>query len=369
MIPLAKKAKPADIAELRKATAHFAKRKKAVEQGGRERPGSPRDPRQFAIGWQLVSPNFESPTARTDATLSRIGAGEGAVLVLFGGRDAASLAPPVLHLFDPREGTWSSPAQLNMELSGEPPSARAGHTAGNFGRHLVLVYGGKTASGLSDEVSALVHHRPEIGTFSKLSWCAIETDGDATPGARAYHAVAEMAESLMLFGGEVRMRMEEVDELGKKAKREALPLLPPLHTRTEASLVTSTSTPTLRLFSSLLGSSTIPPTSGRLSPSASRALAKAVVARCSSFPSIAACSSIHEFLYRSVSAAMLFCVSDFFLRFVERAPSTELVNSGIAVVASSILACTICTPSQSRSLSACKPSSSTAIQALRMRGQ
>ena len=158
---------------------HFAKRKKAVEQGGRERPGSPRDPRQFAIGWQLVSPNFESPTARTDATLSRIGAGEGAVLVLFGGRDAASLAPPVLHLFDPREGTWSSPAQLNMELSGEPPSARAGHTAGNFGRHLVLVYGGKTASGLSDEVSALVHHRPEIGTFSKLSWCAIETDGDA----------------------------------------------------------------------------------------------------------------------------------------------------------------------------------------------
>ena len=250
---------------------HFAKRKKAVEQGGRERPGSPRDPRQFAIGWQLVSPNFESPTARTEATLSRIGAGEGAVLVLFGGRDAASLAPPVLHLFDPREGTWSSPSQMNMELSGEPPSARAGHTAGNFGRHLVLIYGGKTASGLSDEVSALVHHRPEIGTLSKLSWCAIETDGDATPGARAYHAVAEMADSLMLFGGEVRMRMEEVDELGKKAKREALPLLPPLHTRTEASLVSSTSTPTLRLFSSLLGSSTIPPTSGRLSPSASRA--------------------------------------------------------------------------------------------------
>ena len=58
----------------------------------------------------------------------------------------------------------------------------------------------------------------------------------AWPSSRSHHAMAEMGGELLLFGGEARMRGDELDELLASRKHQDLPNLPPLQTRSEATL-------------------------------------------------------------------------------------------------------------------------------------
>ena len=44
-------------------------------------------------------------------------------------------------------------------MLGLPPAPRAGHTASSFGRHTMLVYGGRGEAGVLDELWALQMYR------------------------------------------------------------------------------------------------------------------------------------------------------------------------------------------------------------------
>ena len=83
--------------------------------------------------------------------------------------------------------------------------------------------------------------------------------GSATPGPRAHHAVAALGSSLFLFGGEARLSRETLDAMhhARRGKLgEATPMLPPLHQRSEVSLTSSASLPSIRSFASMASSVT-----------------------------------------------------------------------------------------------------------------
>ena len=150
-------------------------KKKAVYP--KERPMSPRD-RSLgsAVAWHSHDMEL-SPSGRAEASLTRIGAGESARLVLFGGVDASGPVPPALHLFDPHESRWSSPEHCGRSLLGTPPSARAGHSATRLGRHLIIYYGGRTEGGVAHDSPSQSHN----GTFVTMDDC----DGDSPTAARS----------------------------------------------------------------------------------------------------------------------------------------------------------------------------------------
>ena len=114
--------------------------------------------------WQAVSEAAPQPT-RVGMSLSPIGAGHLRRLVLFGGivephddLPSGGFAPSDLELFDPTRLQWCTPDQRGS-VKGRPPTPRVGHSAAPFGRHLVLVFGGRTDGGLSSELFALGQHR------------------------------------------------------------------------------------------------------------------------------------------------------------------------------------------------------------------
>ena len=163
-----------------------------------------------------------APSARVGMSLTRLGWGEHARLVLYGGYEEHGFASSDLHFFDPLAMCW-----LEESTLGKSPPPRAGHTANGFGRHTMLVFGGRGEPGLLDELWALQMYRskPAAGQPPRTAFCwlqqhvADEYGNAAGPSARAYHAVAEVEEGgnqgLMLFGGEVIMRSGEKDMLVK----------------------------------------------------------------------------------------------------------------------------------------------------------
>ena len=145
------------------------------------------------------------------------GWGEHARLVLYDGYEEGGFASSALYFFDPLAMCWLDEAAAGTTL-GKPPPPRAGHTANGFGRHTMLVFGGRGEAGLLDELWALQMYRskPSAGQPPRTAYCwlqqhlADEYGNQAGPSARAYHATAEVEEGgnqgLMLFGGEVTPR-------------------------------------------------------------------------------------------------------------------------------------------------------------------
>ena len=158
-----------------------------------------------------------APSARVGMSLTRLGWGEHARLVLYGGYEEGGFASSALYFFDPLAMCWLDEAAAGTTL-GKPPPPRAGHTANGFGRHTMLVFGGRGEAGLLDELWALQMYRskPSAGQPPRTAYCwlqqhlADEYGNQAGPSARAYHATAEVEEGgnqgLMLFGGEVTTR-------------------------------------------------------------------------------------------------------------------------------------------------------------------
>ena len=102
------------------------------------------------------------------------------LLVLFGGVDYSGLCSNEVRLFDPIHSRWCEPEEVGVTLQGEPPIARAGHSAGAIGRHLLIFFGGRTEGGVSDELHALVQHRPEMNVSirsSALTWSQPALEG------------------------------------------------------------------------------------------------------------------------------------------------------------------------------------------------
>ena len=186
------------------------------------------------LQWQAATPSgammgqFATPSPRVDMTLTRLGWGDHARLVLFGGFEDTGFSSTEIQLFDPLSMRWCG--QDEFGTIGTPPTPRAGHTASAFGRHLMLVFGGRGETGTLDELWALQMHRSKSSAGEParcwLAWSKQQplgggggsgggAGGFAGPTPRAHHAVAELEETLMLFGGEVILRVAERDMLVK----------------------------------------------------------------------------------------------------------------------------------------------------------
>ena len=191
-----------------------------------------------ALVWGEVArseaPGVEAPPpeGRWGATLSLIGCGLTAFYVLIGGRTDSGL-PSFMEVFDPLHLRWVHAEDVGISMLGEPPSARVGHTSVVVGRHVLLVFGGRSRGGLSDELLALVQHKAPTSVDARccsLSWTRPPAVADAgSPSARAHQAVAEIGMAMFLLGGE---DMVEVPERKASAFGSAA-LLPPLHHRAE----------------------------------------------------------------------------------------------------------------------------------------
>lgn len=224
------------------------------------------------------------PRPRMGATLTRIGAGDTALLLLFGGKDERGLCDAALALFDPLHMRWCSSEEVGAVLHGAPPSPRVGHSASTVGRHLIIYFGGKARESSANrdagadepeddeqtpvkrstkskrsqrpppplrpngELHALVQHKAPMSVNPRaqaLTWSVPALEEGETPSARSHHAVAEMGPSLLLFGGEVRVRIAERDDM-LSSRGIFAPVLPPLSLRAETStLSASASAPVL----------------------------------------------------------------------------------------------------------------------------
>lgn len=117
------------------------------------------------VSWDSLSSAPGGPQSRVGMTLSRLGAGHHARLVLFGGLTAGTseapqggFAPNDVELFDPVQMRWCTAAGRGS-VRGRAPAPRAGHAASPLGRHLVVYFGGRTELGLSAELSLLAQYR------------------------------------------------------------------------------------------------------------------------------------------------------------------------------------------------------------------
>lgn len=152
------------------------------------------------VHWSTVTTAAAGPPSRVGMTLTRLGAGHSARLVLYGGLQAPTPSQPQggfassdVELFDPTAMRWCTPIECG-EVRGRPLVPRAGHVAAALGRHLLIVHGGRTESGLSGEMAALAQYRSkaapgENAPESTLLWSRPKLGSPAAPSARAHHAM------------------------------------------------------------------------------------------------------------------------------------------------------------------------------------
>ena len=116
-----------------------------------------------------------APSARVGMSLTRLGWGEHARLVLYGGYEEGGFASSALYFFDPLAMCWLDEAAAGTTL-GKPPPPRAGHTANGFGRHTMLIFGGRGEAGLLDELWALQMYRskPSAGQPPRTAYCWLQ---------------------------------------------------------------------------------------------------------------------------------------------------------------------------------------------------
>lgn len=120
--------------------------------------------------WSHVTASNSGPScARVGASLSRVGAGQMARLILFGGfEEGGQFASNQVELFDPSAMRWCTPAERGA-VRGRPPAPRAGHSASAMGRHHLIVFGG----------------RGERGRSPRGHWPAVRGGSDARDGGGA----------------------------------------------------------------------------------------------------------------------------------------------------------------------------------------
>ena len=132
---------------------------------------------EATLEWQEVVDlsGAAAPSARVGMSLTRMGWGEHARLVLYGGYEEHGFASSDLHYFDPSNMCWLDQEEAGSTL-GTPPPPRAGHTANGFGRHTMLVFGGRGETGLLNELWALQMYRskPSAGQPAHTALCWLQ---------------------------------------------------------------------------------------------------------------------------------------------------------------------------------------------------
>ena len=209
------------------------------------------EPTQISWSSAKLSGPESTPRPRAGATLSRVGTGHNALLILFGGYEGheGALAEEAVKIFDPINCKWCLPEEVGIKLRGQTPPTRAGHSASAMGRHVLVYFGGQAEQGMTNEVFALVQHRSEMSVNPRscaLTWTAPTVEPGRVPMPRVHHAATEMgADGLLVFGGEVRLRAHERDQMIHD-RRADQPALPPLNARAEVGLLSaSASSPAL----------------------------------------------------------------------------------------------------------------------------
>ncbi|KAG8090460.1 hypothetical protein GUJ93_ZPchr0011g27081 [Zizania palustris] len=96
--------------------------------------------------WSNVEVKGDIPVARSGHTVIRAGP----VLILFGGEDAKGKKLHDLHMFDLKSSTW-----LPLNYKGAGPSPRSNHVAALYDDRILLIFGGQSKSKTLNDVHAL----------------------------------------------------------------------------------------------------------------------------------------------------------------------------------------------------------------------
>lgn len=140
-------AQAADRSRRRGGGPHFANPKSSSsEQIMDEEPGS-------RIRWENASQH--AAARRAGMSASRLGWGEHARIILFGGRTASG-GLGSLAVFDPQSLRWVTEKTPVLPFDGPCPDAaepRLGHTSSAIGRHQLLIFGGVDGYGRLLDVS------------------------------------------------------------------------------------------------------------------------------------------------------------------------------------------------------------------------
>ncbi|KAL5204945.1 hypothetical protein ABZP36_009816 [Zizania latifolia] len=110
--------------------------------------------------WSYVEVKGDIPVARSGHTVIRAGP----VLILFGGEDAKGKKLHDLHMFDLKSSTW-----LPLNYKGAGPSPRSNHVAALYEDRILLIFGGQSKSKTLNDVHAL--------DFETMVWSRVKTHG------------------------------------------------------------------------------------------------------------------------------------------------------------------------------------------------
>ncbi len=158
---------------------------RAVLFGGTTSNGSNKETWLFDASenqWTNQNPTFP-PLARTLSSMAYIGSGKA---LLFGGETALGLSDSTW-LYDAATNTWT-----NIAVPGDKPSARKWFDMAYIGNNQVLLFGGNTTDGESDETW--------VFNLGSSTWT--KKNPANSPSARFGHKMAYIgADKVLLFGG------------------------------------------------------------------------------------------------------------------------------------------------------------------------
>ena len=146
--------------------------------------------------WHAVTTAGPRPSARRGH--SRLVAVDGHTLVLFGGDTKSGYSDELWTLDLLAAAAWTRLTASASGASAAWPSARWGHTMVTVGS-AVLMFGGWTDSGYSDELWSL------NVTVAASAWTRLTASAsgasDARPSARDAHTMVTVGSSVLMFGG------------------------------------------------------------------------------------------------------------------------------------------------------------------------
>ncbi|KAK8966497.1 F-box/kelch-repeat protein [Platanthera guangdongensis] len=110
--------------------------------------------------WSHVEVKGDTPVARSGHSVIRAGP----VLILFGGQDTKGRRLNDLHMFDLKSSTW-----LPLHYTGSRPSPRVDHVAALYDDRFLFVFGGKSKSRILNDLYSL--------DFETMVWSKIKIKG------------------------------------------------------------------------------------------------------------------------------------------------------------------------------------------------
>jgi N-acetylneuraminic acid mutarotase len=135
--------------------------------------------------WKRVQVDSRLPPSRSGHSLTNFNA----TLVLFGGCELEKVCYNDVYVYEPRLNIWSQ-----VEITGNPPTARRGHSATLLG-NLLYIIAGTSLNGMLNDVWIL--------DMQNWTWTEMQVEGRID--ARSYHkAVLSKEGIILIFGGNTK---------------------------------------------------------------------------------------------------------------------------------------------------------------------